>query len=151
MSNGADSDLSIEWLLYRLWLTQIDWTINGFVDLISLFFPSFSFSLTLYLNVLVAPLIDRSAFFACFETDDSSGYSAVSQHSKNIQFHSFGSAGLHLHFSLVDCCRYHSLGKLPSTPLFSIAHFNRCTYIVQPLSFVFSLTAVLIFTWCIFN
>lgn len=152
ISNGADGDLSIEWLLYRLRLTQIDWTINGFVYLISLPFSLLfdtSYSLPFYLNFLVAPLIDRSAFFACFETDDSSGYSAVSQHSKNIQFHSFGSAGLHLHFSLVDCCRYHSLGKLLSFSLSSIVHFNRCIYIVGPFSSIFSLTVVLLLTWCI--
>ena len=107
------------------------------------------FSLPFYLNFLVAPLIDRSAFFACFETDDSSGYSAVSQHSKNIQFHSFGSAGLHLHFSLVDCCRYHSLGKLLSFPLFSIVYFNRHTYIVLAFSSILPMTAILPFISCI--
>ena len=74
---------------------------------------SFFFS-DVVLTLLVALLIDRSAFFACIETDDSSGYSAVSQHSKNIEFHSFGSAGVHLHFSLVDCCRYHPFGESSS-------------------------------------
>ena len=61
----------------------------------------------------------RFALFTCPETDDRSGHIAVSQYSEDIEFDPSSTAGVHLHFGVVDGGRNYPLGN--GHPLIVIA------------------------------